>query len=101
MFFQVLQKRGHPDIQRNKKSSMGFSSHFLLPQILICIFKFLDTCKDSSTRMKILKDLLNLLDSNPSNIEDLMVKLEYLLWFAILKFFFSEMFYRNMVGLHG
>ncbi|XP_042456540.1 BEACH domain-containing protein B isoform X2 [Zingiber officinale] len=69
---QVLQKRGHPDIQRNKKSSMGFSSHFLLPQILICIFKFLDTCKDSSTRMKILKDLLNLLDSNPSNIEDLM-----------------------------
>ncbi|CAL9114662.1 unnamed protein product [Musa textilis] len=69
---QVLQKHSHLDAQRNKKSSLGLSSHFLLPQILVCIFKYLETCKDSSTRVKILGDLLNLLDSNPSNIEDLM-----------------------------
>lgn len=67
---QVLQK--HTERQKDKKNnSKGFSSHFLLPQILLCIFNFLAKC-DNLSRAKILGDLLDLLDSNPSNIEALM-----------------------------
>lgn len=70
---QVLQKCSQSETQKNKKnSSPVFSSHFFLPQILVCIFKYLAICKDTSTRAKILRDLLDLLDSNPSNIEALM-----------------------------
>lgn len=70
---QVLQKRSHSDCLKIKKnSSTCFSSQFLVPQILVCIFKFLTSSKDSSARAKILTDILDLLDSNPSNIEALM-----------------------------
>ncbi|KAJ4757798.1 BEACH domain-containing protein B [Rhynchospora pubera] len=70
---QVLQKQLLTDIAKNKNTSgPAFSSHFVLPQILGCIFKFLQCCKDSSVRVKILEDLLSLLVSNPSNIEALM-----------------------------
>jgi hypothetical protein len=33
----------------------------------------MQSCQDASARTKILSDLLDLLDSNPSNIESLMV----------------------------
>ncbi|XP_038974912.1 BEACH domain-containing protein B isoform X5 [Phoenix dactylifera] len=70
---QVLQKHSQSETLKNKKnSSTSFSSHFFLPQILVCVFKYLAICKDTSTREKILRDLLDLLDSNPSNIEALM-----------------------------
>ncbi|KAJ4967218.1 hypothetical protein NE237_019067 [Protea cynaroides] len=65
---QVLQKHYQADQQRSK----GNNSHFLLPQMLVLIFRFLSSSKDASTRVKILRDLLDLLDSNPSNIEALM-----------------------------
>lgn len=65
---QVLQKQTQIESQRRK----GNSSQFILPQILVLIFKFLLECKDASTRVKIIGDLLDLLDSNPSNIEALM-----------------------------
>ncbi|XP_078166919.1 binding protein isoform X2 [Carex rostrata] len=70
---QVLQKQSQSDAAKNKNYiGPSFSSHFVLPQILGCIFKFLQCCKDSSVRVKILEDLLSLLVSNPSNIEALM-----------------------------
>ncbi|XP_077215298.1 binding protein isoform X2 [Tasmannia lanceolata] len=70
---QVLQKPIQPEKQRSKRnSSSGFSSHFFLPQILALIFKFLSSSDDTYTRGKILRDLLDLLDSNPSNTEALM-----------------------------
>ncbi|XP_059637635.1 BEACH domain-containing protein B [Cornus florida] len=65
---QVLQKHYQLDRQR----SGGINSQFFLPQILILIFRFLSGCEDASARMKIIRDLLELLDSNPSNIEALM-----------------------------
>ncbi|XP_042494689.1 BEACH domain-containing protein B-like isoform X2 [Macadamia integrifolia] len=65
---QVLQKHNQADKQRSK----GNNSHFLLPQMLGLIFRFLSSSKDTSARVKILRDLLDLLDSNPSNIEALM-----------------------------
>ncbi|GLU16070.1 hypothetical protein SLE2022_325200 [Rubroshorea leprosula] len=65
---QVLQKHNQADKQRSK----GNSSHFFLPQILVVIFKFLSGCEDASARMKVISDLLDLLDSNPLNIEALM-----------------------------
>ncbi|KAJ4963542.1 hypothetical protein NE237_023481 [Protea cynaroides] len=65
---QVLQKQNQADKQRSK----GNNSHFFLPQMLIFIFRFLSSSKDTSTRVKILRDLLDLLDSNPSNNEALM-----------------------------
>ncbi|XP_043712024.1 BEACH domain-containing protein B-like isoform X2 [Telopea speciosissima] len=65
---QVLQKHNQADKQRSK----GNNSHFFLPQMLVLIFRFLSGSKDTSARVKILRDLLNLLDSNPSNIEALM-----------------------------
>ncbi|CAN1248861.1 BEACH domain-containing protein B [Linum perenne] len=64
---QVLQKQGQVDKQKSK----GNSSHFLLPQILVLIFRYLSRCEDGSARTKIIKDLLDLLDSNSSNIEAL------------------------------
>ncbi|KAK1300212.1 hypothetical protein QJS10_CPB13g00240 [Acorus calamus] len=70
---QVLQKRSQSDNYQSRQSgSTRTSSHFLLPQILVLIFKFLGLCEDSLMRKKVLGDLLNLLDSNPSNIEALM-----------------------------
>ncbi|XP_019058456.1 PREDICTED: BEACH domain-containing protein B isoform X2 [Tarenaya hassleriana] len=65
---QVLQKNN----QIEKQKSKGSNSHFFLPQILILIFKFLSGCKDGSARMKIISDILDLLDSHPMNIEALM-----------------------------
>ncbi|VFQ86787.1 unnamed protein product [Cuscuta campestris] len=62
---QVLQKHNQPDRPRS-------NSQFFLPQILALIFRFLANCDDGTTRIKIISDLLDLLDSNPSNIEALM-----------------------------
>lgn len=64
---QVLQKHNQVDRQRSK----GNNSHFFLPQILLLIFRFLSGCGNANSRMKIIRDLLDLLDSNPSNIEAL------------------------------
>ncbi|CAL5385752.1 unnamed protein product [Camellia sinensis] len=65
---QVLQKHTLLDKQKSK----GSHSQFFLPQILVLIFRFLSKCEDVSARIKIIGDLLELLDSNPSNIEALM-----------------------------
>uniref|UniRef100_A0A7N0VH18 BEACH domain-containing protein B n=1 Tax=Kalanchoe fedtschenkoi TaxID=63787 RepID=A0A7N0VH18_KALFE len=65
---QVLQKHNQIDKQKTK----GNSSHFLLPQILALIFRFLSDCNDQTSRIKIIRDLLHLFDSNTSNIEALM-----------------------------
>ncbi|XP_050379175.1 BEACH domain-containing protein B isoform X2 [Argentina anserina] len=65
---QVLQKQ----IQAEKQRTKGHISHFLLPQILVLIFRFLSCCEDAVSRMKIIRDLLDLLDSDPSNIEAFM-----------------------------
>ncbi|CAI9116125.1 OLC1v1017198C2 [Oldenlandia corymbosa var. corymbosa] len=65
---QVLQKHNQLDHQRSSTSN----SQFFLPQILALIFRFLSSCEDTTSRTKIIGDLLDLLDSNPSNIEALM-----------------------------
>lgn len=69
----MLQKHYQIEKQRTK----GNGSHFFLPQVFVLIFKFLSGCNDASVRMKILRDLTDLLDSNPSNIEALMVLLNH------------------------
>ncbi|CAA6657804.1 unnamed protein product [Spirodela intermedia] len=61
--FKVLQKRGQ--VQFNKVDNSRYSSHFILPHILVLIFKYLARCEDCSSREKILRDLLDLIDSNP------------------------------------
>ncbi|XP_020218624.1 BEACH domain-containing protein B isoform X2 [Cajanus cajan] len=63
---QVLQRHNHLERVRSK------GSHFLLPQMLPLIFRYLSSCKDARVRMKIIRDLLDLLDSNASNIEAFM-----------------------------
>ncbi|OMO50809.1 hypothetical protein CCACVL1_30251 [Corchorus capsularis] len=65
---QVLQKNSLVERQRSR----GNNSHFFLPQILVLIFRFLSGCEDASARTKLISDLLDLLDSNPLNIEALM-----------------------------
>ncbi|KAM7253246.1 hypothetical protein ACFE04_025864 [Oxalis oulophora] len=65
---QVLQKHNSTDKQKIR----GNSSHFFLPQMLVLIFRFLSGCKDVSARIKVMGDVLDLLDSNPSNMEALM-----------------------------
>lgn len=65
---QVLQKHNQIDRQRSR----GNNSQFFLPQILVLIFRFLSGCEDVSARIKIIRDLLDLLDSNPSNVEAFM-----------------------------
>lgn len=66
---QVLRKHNQPDKQKNSRNN----SEFFLPQILPLIFKYLSGCENRTSRVKIMGDLLDLLDSNPSNIEALMV----------------------------
>jgi len=63
---QVLQR--HP-LERVRSKG----SHFLLPQMLPLIFRYLLGCKNAPARMKVMNDLLDLLDSNASNIEAFMV----------------------------
>ncbi|KAF4394946.1 hypothetical protein F8388_017674 [Cannabis sativa] len=63
---QVLQK------QVNRQRSKGHNSHFFLPQILVLIFRFLSGSEDAFARVKIIRDLLDLLDSHPSNVEAFM-----------------------------
>ncbi|TKY74425.1 BEACH domain-containing protein lvsC [Spatholobus suberectus] len=65
-FFTGLQRHNHLERVRSK------GSHFLLPQMLPLIFRYLSSCKDTPARMKIIRDLLDLLDSNASNIEAFM-----------------------------
>ncbi|KAL6888469.1 hypothetical protein ACP4OV_009495 [Aristida adscensionis] len=69
---QVLQKRSQSDSLKDKSSSSAGLAPFFVPQILVCIFKYMQSCQDASARTKILSDLLDLLDSNPSNVESLM-----------------------------
>ncbi|KAG6608127.1 BEACH domain-containing protein B, partial [Cucurbita argyrosperma subsp. sororia] len=65
---QVLQKQNQSDVQKNKSPG----SQFAVPQSLVLIFKFLCSCEEISARLKIITDLLDLLDTNPSNIEAFM-----------------------------
>ncbi|KAK9080847.1 hypothetical protein SSX86_000606 [Deinandra increscens subsp. villosa] len=65
---QVIQRHNQPERQR----SMGSNSQFFLPQILVLIFKFFSGCEDVNARIKIIGDLIELLDSNISNIEAFM-----------------------------
>ncbi|KAH6788519.1 binding protein [Perilla frutescens var. frutescens] len=65
---QVLRKHNQPDRQKISRNN----SEFFLPQVLPLIFRYLSDCDDRSSRVKIMGDLLDLLDSNPSNIEALM-----------------------------
>ncbi|KAL5705340.1 hypothetical protein ACHQM5_023655 [Ranunculus cassubicifolius] len=64
---QVLQKNNQPE----RHWSKGSNSHFFLPQMLVLIFRFLANCHDMPTKAKILTDLIDLLESKPSNIEAL------------------------------
>ncbi|XP_022855737.1 BEACH domain-containing protein B-like [Olea europaea var. sylvestris] len=65
---QVLQKHNQSDSQRSSK----YNSQFFLPQILCLIFRFLSGCMDATARIKIIGDIIDLLESNPLNIEALM-----------------------------
>ncbi|KAG9149665.1 hypothetical protein Leryth_017584 [Lithospermum erythrorhizon] len=65
---QVLQRHNPLNPQRSSRQN----SQFFLPHILVLIFKLLAGCEVANMRKKILCDLLDLLDSNPSNIEALM-----------------------------
>lgn len=70
---QVLQKRSQSDTLKDRGSTPASMAPFFVPQILFCIFKYIQSCQDASARIKILSDLLDLLDSNPANVESLMV----------------------------
>lgn len=65
---QVLQKHNQFEKQRGRMNS----SHFFLPQILALIFRFLSGCESVAARIKIIENILDLLDTNPSNIEALL-----------------------------
>lgn len=70
---QVLQKRSQSNELKDRSSTSVVSlAPFYVPQILVCIFRYMQSCQDNSARTKILSDLLDLLDSNPSNVEAIM-----------------------------
>ncbi|XBI45636.1 hypothetical protein VPH35_110081 [Triticum aestivum] len=70
---QVLQKRSQSNELKDRSSTSVVSlAPFYVPQILVCIFKYMHSCQDASARAKILSDILDLLDSNPSNVEAIM-----------------------------
>uniref|UniRef100_A0A0D9YMP2 BEACH domain-containing protein n=1 Tax=Oryza glumipatula TaxID=40148 RepID=A0A0D9YMP2_9ORYZ len=65
------QKRSQSEVSKDSAISSASLSPFAVPQILVCIFKYMQSCQDTLARTKILSDLLDLLDSNPSNVEAL------------------------------
>ncbi|KAF2928095.1 BEACH domain-containing protein B isoform X2 [Oryza sativa Japonica Group] len=69
---KVLQEYSQSEQSKNKSCSTSHLVPFFLPQILVCIFRYLQSCQDSSARIRILSELIGLLDSNPTNIEALM-----------------------------
>uniref|UniRef100_A0A0E0GD47 BEACH domain-containing protein n=1 Tax=Oryza nivara TaxID=4536 RepID=A0A0E0GD47_ORYNI len=78
-FFNVLlggtspiKEYSQSEQSKNKSCSTSHLVPFFLPQILVCIFRYLQSCQDSSARIRILSELIGLLDSNPTNIEALM-----------------------------
>eukprot|EP01018_Ginkgo_biloba_P014188 Gb_28819 [translate_table: standard] len=69
---QVLQKDHHPQERGDGKTSVtGPFSHFVLPQILGVIFKFMLICEEFASREQIMRDLLKLLEANQSNNDSL------------------------------
>ncbi|XP_044956208.1 BEACH domain-containing protein B-like isoform X2 [Hordeum vulgare subsp. vulgare] len=69
---QVLQEHSQSDPSKDTNSNTSSLDHFFLPRTLVCIFKYMQSCEDSSARTRILTNLLGLLCSNPTNIEELM-----------------------------
>ncbi|VAI79870.1 BEACH domain-containing protein B-like isoform X1 [Triticum dicoccoides] len=69
---QVLQEHSQSDPSKDTNSNASSLDQFFLPRILVCIFNYMQSCQDSSARMRILTKLLGLLCSNPTNIEALM-----------------------------
>ncbi|XP_037457938.1 BEACH domain-containing protein B-like isoform X2 [Triticum dicoccoides] len=72
LFFHVLQEHSQSDPSKDTNSNASSLDQFFLPRILVCIFNYMQSCQDSSARMRILTKLLGLLCSNPTNIEALM-----------------------------
>ncbi|XP_062179129.1 BEACH domain-containing protein B-like [Phragmites australis] len=68
---QVLQENSQFDPSKDKTCNLSSLGPFPVPQILVCIFRYMHSCQDSSARTRILHDILGLLDLNPSNIEAL------------------------------
>ncbi|VAI79872.1 unnamed protein product [Triticum turgidum subsp. durum] len=68
----VLQEHSQSDPSKDTNSNASSLDQFFLPRILVCIFNYMQSCQDSSARMRILTKLLGLLCSNPTNIEALM-----------------------------
>ncbi|KAL6873753.1 hypothetical protein ACP4OV_013835 [Aristida adscensionis] len=69
---QVLQQNSQSDPSKDKNCNLSSLAPFSVPQILVCIFRYMHSCQDCSARTRILNNILGLLDSNPSNIEALM-----------------------------
>ncbi|KAK1395990.1 Beach domain-containing protein b [Heracleum sosnowskyi] len=65
---QVLQKHDKFEKHRGRIKK----PQFFLPQILPLIFRFLSGCESVTTRIKIIEEMIDFLDTNPSNIEALM-----------------------------
>ncbi|KAI4388687.1 hypothetical protein MLD38_000993 [Melastoma candidum] len=70
--FDILLGGASPKQVLQKNSSKGSSSQFYLPQVLVLIFRFLSLCEEMAAKIRILRDLNGLVDSNPANIEALM-----------------------------
>ncbi|KAH9329817.1 hypothetical protein KI387_001925, partial [Taxus chinensis] len=82
---QVLQKACHLYNREEKKTSLtGPSSHFVLPQILGVIFKFILNCQDTGIRERILTDLQMLLEANQSNNDSVISEYIWQTWFLQL-----------------
>lgn len=86
MCLQVLQNHNQFEKQRGRMNN----SHFFLPQILALIFRFLSDCESVAARIKIIENILDLLDTNLSNIEALLVKI--LLFVLVPRKLFNDTF---------
>ncbi|KAL6603651.1 hypothetical protein ACP70R_044012 [Stipagrostis hirtigluma subsp. patula] len=69
---QVLDENSRSDPSKDKNCNLSSLATFSVPQILVCIFRYMHSCQDCSARIRILNDILGLLDANPSNIMALM-----------------------------
>ncbi|KAL6498580.1 hypothetical protein OROHE_026521 [Orobanche hederae] len=76
---QILLKHNQLGRQKNSRNN----SEFIPPQGLPLIFRYLSGCGGRISRVKIMGDLLDLLDSYPSNIEALMVLRKWLEFFVV------------------
>ncbi|MCO5595749.1 hypothetical protein L7F22_049797 [Adiantum nelumboides] len=78
---QVLQRGTSITGELASQKDSAKSSQFVLPLVVGILMRFLLVCKNTETRIGVLRDVLRLLEANPSSSEAIVLELSWQCWF--------------------